>query len=65
MLVKQIQFFGKNLELLTDQEQKAIKGGRGRGRGRRQRNRNNERNNGGNDGNSEEVDPGCPPDYED
>jgi hypothetical protein len=64
MLAKQIQFFGKNLDLLTEQEQKAIKGGRGRGRGRR-RNRNNERNNGGNDGNSEEVDPGCPPDYED
>ncbi len=65
MLAKQIQFFGKSLELLTEQEQKAIKGGRGRGRGRGHRNRNRNADTGTTDGNSEEVDPGCPPDYED
>ncbi len=64
MLVKQIQFFGKNLDLLTEEEQKAIKGGRGRGRRRRRRNEN--RNNGTTDtGVSDDGDPGCPPDYED
>lgn len=63
MLVKQIQFFGKNLELLTEQEQKAIKGGRGRGR--RRRNRNRSAGTGTTEGNDGEVDPGCPPDYED
>jgi|GEM_PF-1145860 len=63
MLVKQIHFFGKNLDLLTEEEQKAIKGGRGRGRRRR---RNQNRNNGTTDtGVIDEVDPGCPPDYED
>jgi hypothetical protein len=67
MLVKQIQFFGKELELLTELEQKAIKGGgRGRGRGRGNQNRDagsdSTGTTGGNDG---DVDPGCPPDYED
>ncbi len=56
MIAKQIQFFGKGLEILTEEEQKAVKGGR---RGRRRGNgRNRQREE------EDEVDPGCPPDYD-
>lgn len=55
MIIKQIQFFGKDLEILTEDEQKAIKGG-GRRRRRRRGQQNREE--------EEELDPGCPPDYD-
>ncbi len=60
MIAKQIQFFGKDLEIWTAEDQKPAIGG-GRGRRRRRRRRQEERNGGG----EEEVDPGCPPDYDD
>lgn len=56
MIAKQIQFFGKDLEILTEDEQKAIKGGRRR---RRRGNGQGQRND-----DDDEVDPGCPPDYD-
>ncbi len=58
MIAKQIQFFGKGLEILTEDEQKAIKGG---GRRRRRRRRRQERQD---QQEEEEFDPGCPPDYD-
>lgn len=56
MITKQIQFFGKDLEILTEDEQKAIKGGGRRRRRRRGQQRREDE--------EDEVDPGCPPDYD-
>ncbi|MEZ5042731.1 MAG: hypothetical protein R2828_22750 [Saprospiraceae bacterium] len=62
MTVKQIKMHLAKLEVLTAEQQKAVKGGRGRGHGRgRGRNRGT---NGVDDTTTAAADPGCPPDYE-
>jgi len=50
MSKKLIDFNGKGTIVLSDEQLKAIKGGRRRG---------------GNNNRVEDTDPGCPPDYED
>lgn len=64
MTVKQIKMHLAKLEVLTAEQQKAVKGGRGRGHGRgRGRDRNRD-GNGVDDTTTAAADPGCPPDYE-